>query len=75
MNKSAKDPVSALQPRQRKMKLALLLVGLVFGALVFLTLDLLRTASEAVLIQSFPSWFYSTKRTLGVSGRVASLPF
>jgi len=45
INSSEQGSVPALQQRQRKMKLALLLVGLVFGAALFLTLDWLHTAS------------------------------
>jgi|SRR5271166_583957 len=45
MNPNENAPVSALQQGQRKTKLSLLLVGLVFAAVVFLILDLVRTAA------------------------------
>ena len=50
--KPGEEAGPALQPRQRKMKLALLLTGLVFAAVVFLSLDWFHTAAMQRAVSS-----------------------
>jgi hypothetical protein len=52
MNPREEGSPSKYPSRQRKMKLALLLVGLVFGAAVFLTLDWFHTAAIQHTLES-----------------------